>query len=846
MQNVPLRGAAMVALALALSDAVAAAAGADVRPVEVVQLRTESARTYRLADGQYLTKISASKEAAAPALGRPSLMTQSSSSPTTPLDTYIDTSDSSGHAGSTTLHVGRSAATGATARALLRFDLSGSFIPETSRIVFGALELTRSTSENSAAKTIGAYVLQTDFDGAANWNQATSTRAWTTPGGDFLAEPAGSVVVRSTDTKVRLPLTDVVQRWVAGDGLNAGVLLADAPDAPANRTRFHSRDASTTGNRPSLIIAWRYRTGEGGEYTFERFGVGADAEARVNVGNGNLMLEATQYADSAAGLPFRLAHTYNSMHSYSGDFGGWRLSPVEYRLSIWQTGSVSLVSPDGSEFPFEKTLSGNFVSPPEIDASLSYSAGRPVGQRYIVQLAPEAATLFFSETGTLTRIEYWSGRTVSVDFSSPPRQVLTDDTGRQSTVWWDNANGPSRTTLWDGTTRTYAYYFDPYDNGMLKQFTGADGLAHHEYQYNGSNVLSHVTMRDGHVTRFLSTSGRVDQVIDGTGTGGRTTSFAYGANHTNVTYPDGRVVTYGYDNLLKVGAKQTTSAPGVAAEGGLWRARNGYLAWEEGRVLRVNAVDRGGVSRVYIKIDGVQRGTTATCSSSCAAYVEHEFVLDSVVLSEATHTVEIGAVGVDGELGRETWTVTVARPVADGTPPDSSSPDDPNDPEQDPDEDGPASPELSAADRQRALDIIAADPTVQEIVAGRPHTIDLGPWTEVSASGADELVGATGELTFESPASWQTRSWPVIQYDDNPGPGDTYQSHTVRAAAADIMRLGVDVDFRTGRVVNILPDTSFAADPAGGAGARAAAEEPEIVLAPDDPVVQAPSANEGY
>jgi hypothetical protein len=180
--------------------------------------------------------------------------------------------------------------------------------------------------------------------------------------------------------------------------------------------------------------------------------------------------------------------------------------------------------------------------------------------------------------------------------------------------------------------------------------------------------------------------------------------------------------------------------------------------------------------------------------------------------------------------------------------PDSVSTDDPGDPS---DQSGGPTPALTDAQHDLALNIISNDPATQQLLAGKQYQIDVGPWTEdTGPDGEEVLVGATAQVTFGAPQSWDMRSWPVISYPD-PSGGGTNTRLNIRASASKIVRLDVAVDFAAGDVADVFPDTTVAdaqEDPANLAPGRSTDPDPEpaVQVDPNNPPPAAPPQDEGY
>lgn len=117
---------------------------------------------------------------------------------------------------------------------------------------------------------------------------------------------------------------------------------------------------------------------------------------------------------------------------------------------------------------------------------------------------------------------------------------------------------------------------------------------------------------------------------------------------------------------------------------------------------------------------------------------------------------------------------------------------------------GPPEPTLSADQENRALELVAADPTAQQVLEGKDYEVSrMGPW---GGERGDPLIGAAMMLRFSQPESFPMRAWPFIDY--RPGEDPPYRKATWEFGASNVTDMEVMVDLRRERVVSI--------DPSGG------------------------------
>ncbi len=154
------------------------------------------------------------------------------------------------------LEAGNDSATLGIARMVLKFP-SMAPVPSTARVQEALLTLW-STQANNNVAAYEAHALTKDFDEAsATWQRASTTTAWTTPGGDFTATPADTVNQLVTPARHNWDLTTMTQGWVNNASSNHGVLLKVANETtPAEHTLFLSSEASELQLRPQLRITY--------------------------------------------------------------------------------------------------------------------------------------------------------------------------------------------------------------------------------------------------------------------------------------------------------------------------------------------------------------------------------------------------------------------------------------------------------------------------------------------------------------------------------------------------------------------------------------------------------------
>ncbi|NUT32038.1 MAG: DNRLRE domain-containing protein [Hamadaea sp.] len=147
-----------------------------------------------------------------------------------------------------------------TTRAALKFPLTG--IPTSARVVGAEIKLWNTWLYGDDGGGPGRWHvrgLSRDFvENQATWNKASSTTAWTTPGGDAAATAYGSATGFTNDPKRQnFDVKALAQGWVSTPSSNKGVLIQAADEAGrVARAVFLSSEAAEPELRPQLAITY--------------------------------------------------------------------------------------------------------------------------------------------------------------------------------------------------------------------------------------------------------------------------------------------------------------------------------------------------------------------------------------------------------------------------------------------------------------------------------------------------------------------------------------------------------------------------------------------------------------
>ncbi|WP_137815314.1 DNRLRE domain-containing protein, partial [Gandjariella thermophila] len=170
------------------------------------------------------------------------------------------------------LEVGDNSGTYGTARAVFNFGALPSTIPANATVMDAYLRLWQfetHTDTSGAVYELHALTRAPTIS-QATWNNATSTTAWTTPGGDYNATADGTVSGLTNDpNRQNFDATAIVQGWVNNPASNDGleVKLADeSPTAPQERTLFAGTNTAEPLLAPTLVVTYLDPTTENTYY----------------------------------------------------------------------------------------------------------------------------------------------------------------------------------------------------------------------------------------------------------------------------------------------------------------------------------------------------------------------------------------------------------------------------------------------------------------------------------------------------------------------------------------------------------------------------------------------------
>jgi len=417
---------------------------------------------------------------------------------------------------------------------LLRFSVR-SVLPRDAVVLDGELWGWLHAKQNANQKQIGVHRLTRPWTNGASWNKYDGINNWTVPGGDYEAAPVDTIDVGSTQSWQRFDVTSLVSDWVdggnQGDMVDHGLILKDENPSVANTVQFASREWGDPNARPHLDIVYEPRVGERGSFTFASQRLSDRLEAKVNVGNGNLLHTAADVKVPGVGLDLGLTRYYNSgwYSTYAGQFGMGATASLG--IDVWlrplERGSFAYYPGSGSAFAFRKRADGTFITPPGIDADLKNE-----GSGRIVLTFRRSGTKQVFQWGSLAEIHDRHGKKISMAYSSSngALQSITDTQGRVFAVTTNSQRYITQISDPSGRSWTYTYGTTPSTEDHLQAYTDPAGKTT-SYGYDSASRMNRITTPGGRVTRIGYDSGdRVTsmmRVTDTVAETGPTTSFEY-------------------------------------------------------------------------------------------------------------------------------------------------------------------------------------------------------------------------------------------------------------------------------------------------------------------------------
>lgn len=463
----------------------------------------------------------------------------------------------------------------AGARSTLHFDVSS--VPEGARVLDAKLALHGNPYDplvGSRPRPVSVHEMTGGWTGSqATWNSRATGQPWTTPGGDFLLDPAATVTdVRSSDGWTYWHPTTMVQRWVSGTAANNGMMLVGQPNSTDFPTYFDAINtapwegsAEINPYGPYLQIRYAPPAGRRRDDTYLDTQLNARTTMGVGVATGNLLLSSQDVSIAGLGQPLSLTRSYNTglVGQWTGAFGNGGTGGLtgDVRLEPLAEGGMMLRLGDGSTYRYPKNGTG-FTAAARLEADLV----RKPDDTFELTYRRSQAKWRFAANGLLTQVADKNGNTISLAYTTGVLTSITDTQGRVLDVTVNLGSQITRLQDPSGRHWDYAYASVGTKGTRLTKFTDPEG-GETLYAYDSSNRLRKITTPGGRVTTITydpdSRVSEYTQITDPDAESGPTTTLRYDQDDprcpsaesvrgTIVTDPRGNETLYCSNDQLQV------------------------------------------------------------------------------------------------------------------------------------------------------------------------------------------------------------------------------------------------------------------------------------------------------
>lgn len=324
----------------------------------------------------------------------------------------------------------------------------------------------------------------------------------------------------------------------------------EEPDVVTSRAASPSEIKSGTANRaPVGTIPAAPGLGALPYMAFDQTALTTDTVARTNLGNGNLLLTASDGVLNGPGLTLRNDRYYNGLSDKAGSFGaGWSspLSAVDFGLTF-SGYNVKFTGPTGLTATFVLTGS-TYVAPAGFNARLVKT-----GTDYFLTYNQTGETLRFNSSGWITTDKNRNGVGTTYTYGTGNKvSQVTEASGRYFQIFWDT-NGYIDYII-DSSGRRTDYTQNA--SGQLTRLVKPGGY-YEEYDYDAVGRISQLRWdattsgQTGKVDFTYDTSQRVTGIKQGNLTAPTyitTKTYVYTAGQTVFTDGNGDATTFAIDS----------------------------------------------------------------------------------------------------------------------------------------------------------------------------------------------------------------------------------------------------------------------------------------------------------
>jgi RHS repeat-associated protein len=253
---------------------------------------------------------------------------------------------------------------------------------------------------------------------------------------------------------------------------------------------------------PSTTVTPVTGLGDIGFYDYFTDTINKHITLKVNVGDGNLLVETSDLSIQGTGITLSIGGTYNSLQNHFAQHGtGWNFNfGSDVALQSNSDGSETYFDPSGHAWTYVSKSSGGWTDPAGLDADLVAGSN-----------------------GTHTLTFYKTGEVYS--FNSANILVKDTDKNNNSVTFNTNASNASQVdSITDTQGRTTTISRD--SSGRVSQIT--DSLQRSiSYSYNSDGELTGITDQNGKVTQFVYSNSLLVKITDPLS---NTTQIAYNDN----------------------------------------------------------------------------------------------------------------------------------------------------------------------------------------------------------------------------------------------------------------------------------------------------------------------------